>query len=122
MRGESEPNVSDLRAICRVSGASAQWLVNGVGESGLIAPGVREMAPSYGSAAVMNGDLLVEIITAVEEAAAVDGAKIAINSKSAIISALYGLCRSGGIVDRDCVFRFSEAHRLIREFVTLRRL
>ena len=68
LRGDSEPNVSDLRAICRASGASVEWLVTGEGDSQLI-PGVRESQRRYGELRLVDDDLLEHIITAVDEEA-----------------------------------------------------
>jgi transcriptional regulator with XRE-family HTH domain len=105
LRGDSEPGVSDLRAICRACGANAQWLVTGEGDSGLIPPGVREPTPRYALTNAVNDGLLEEIMTAVDEASLKSGAKIAINRKSTLVTALYGLCLSSGVVDRGAVLR-----------------
>lgn len=105
LRGESQPTVSDLRSICRASGANAEWLVNGVGDSGLIPSGVRESPAHYLPSQPMNTVLLEEIMTAVDDAALASETKIAINRKSTLVAALYGLCRANGIVDRSAVLR-----------------
>lgn len=110
LRGESEPNVTDLRAICVACGASAEWLVNGVGDSGLIPSGVREPAATYGAQPPMDDALLERIMITVHEIEAQSETKIAINSiainkKAALITALYALCRVHGTVDRDAVSR-----------------
>ncbi len=78
LRGDSEPNVSDLRAICLASGASVEWLVTGKGDSRLI-PGVRESHPRYGELRLVDDNLLEHIITAVDEEARSRAPKIAAN-------------------------------------------
>jgi hypothetical protein len=106
LRGDSEPNVSDVRAICAVSGATLDWLINGVGDSGLIPLAVRETPATYGAPpAPMDHSLLEKIMTAVEEAAVEVGGEIAINRKSSLVTALYGLCRASGAVDRSAILR-----------------
>lgn len=110
MRSESEPNVTDLRAICRACGTSAEWLVNGNGDSGLIPSGVSEPSPlryglRYSTLAPMDHDLLEQVMIAIDEAAGAGELKIAINKRSSMVSALYGLCRTTGVIDRDAVAR-----------------
>lgn len=108
LRAESEPNVTDLRAICAACGTTADWLVNGVGESGLIPSGVREPTVTYGAAPPEDDALLERIMITVDELDAQSDTKIAttnINRKAALITALYALCRARGDVDRDAISR-----------------
>ena len=110
LRGESEPNVTDLRAICSACGTTADWLVNGVGVSGLIPTGVSEPSPIYGAPPAMDGALLEHIMVTVDELEAQSETKIAKNKigthrKAAMIAALYALCRARGTLDRDAVSR-----------------
>ncbi len=110
LRGESEPNVTDLRAICAACGTTADWLVNGVGESGLIPSGVREPTVTYGAPAPVDDALLESIMITVDELEAQSETKIAtnnigINRKAALVTALYALCRARGTVDRDAISR-----------------
>jgi len=110
LRGESEPNVSDLRTICAACGTTADWLVNGKGESGLIPEGVNEPSATYGAQPAMDAALLERIMITVHELDAQSDTKIAINTiaqkrRAAMITALYALCRASGTVDRDAVSR-----------------
>lgn len=105
LRAESEPNVSDVRAICASCNASLEWLINGVGDSGLIPHAVRETPAAYRPLQEMDHRLLEEILLAVEEAAETSGARIATNRKSGMVAALYGLCQASGTVDRHAVSR-----------------
>src|SRR5688572_7025160 len=50
LRGESEPNVSDLRALCELTGTMVEWLVTGRG-SRFSPLGVRETRPEPSSPA-----------------------------------------------------------------------
>src|ERR1700752_5086602 len=45
LRGESEPNVTDLRSVCEQTGTSVEWLVTGRGQRGVQPRGVRDTAP-----------------------------------------------------------------------------
>jgi transcriptional regulator with XRE-family HTH domain len=120
LRGESEPNVTDLRAICAACGTKAEWLVNGAGESGLIPEGVSEPPAIYDARPAMDDALLERIMITVDELEAQSETKIAINSiainrKATLITALYALCRAQGTVDRDAVSRLiSSRLRFIR--------
>src|SRR5438067_11986104 len=69
LRGESEPNVTDLRAVCEQTGTSIEWLVTGRGVRDALAPGVRDTAPQPYQAATrepLNGQLLEGILLAVQ--------------------------------------------------------
>jgi transcriptional regulator with XRE-family HTH domain len=105
LRGESEPNVTDLRAVCAACGTTADWLVNGAGESGLIPVGVREPDATYGAQPAMDDALLERIMVTVHEVEGESDTKFAINRKAALITALYALCRARGTVDRGAVSR-----------------
>src|SRR2546421_12361615 len=50
LRGESEPNVTDLRCVCEATRTSVEWLVTGRGEREALALGVREAASAYENA------------------------------------------------------------------------
>src|SRR5262245_33278570 len=56
LRGASEPNVTDLRALCALTGASIDWLVTGQGESKLPFKGVRETPGVYDASAPSRMD------------------------------------------------------------------
>src|SRR5258708_36411483 len=45
LRGESEPNVTDLRSVCQQTGTSIEWLVTGNGRRESQPAGVRDAAP-----------------------------------------------------------------------------
>src|SRR5258708_19474222 len=45
LRGESEPNVTDLRSVCEQTGTSIEWLVSGNGRRGALPPGDSHPAP-----------------------------------------------------------------------------
>src|ERR1700740_3367927 len=45
LRGESEPNVTDLRSLCEHTGTSIEWLVTGRGVREAQPQGVRDTTP-----------------------------------------------------------------------------
>ena len=47
LRGESEPNVTDLRAVCEQTGTSIEWLVTGRGQRQVLAAGIRDVSQPY---------------------------------------------------------------------------
>src|SRR5207244_6817607 len=69
LRGESEPNVTDLRSVCEETRTSLEWLVTGRGEREALALGVREAATAYENATHKPLDyaLLEGVIAAVDE-------------------------------------------------------
>src|SRR5690349_19691352 len=93
LRGDSEPNVSDLRSICRATGASASWLVTGEGDSRLWPVGVREPSASYAPDRTVAADLLEQVLVSIEEVSHASGSEIAANKKSAIAVTLYSLSK-----------------------------
>ena len=107
LRGESEPNVTDLRSLCERTGTSIEWLVAGRGEREATSPGVREVAPPYRNAASAQVDttLLEGIIAAVEEELRNAGLTLQPIKKSVLEAHLYDLCRERKEVDREAVAR-----------------
>src|SRR5579862_570037 len=47
LRGESEPNVTDLRCVCETTGTRIDWLVTGRGQRQALAAGIRDAPPPY---------------------------------------------------------------------------
>src|SRR5262249_53480841 len=70
LRGESEPNVTDLRAVCEQTSTSIEWLVTGHGLRESQAQGIRDAPPQPYQPAIrepLNGQLLEGILLAVQE-------------------------------------------------------
>lgn len=107
LRGESEPNVTDLRSVCEQTGTSIEWLVAGRGQREALGPGVRETAPPYQNAPheQVNTALLEGIIAAVEEELRSAGLTLHVAKKSVLEAHLYDLCRERKEVDREAVAR-----------------
>ena len=115
LRGESEPNVTDLRAVCEQTGTSIEWLVTGRGVRDALAPGVRDTAPQPYQAAPqpyqagprepLNGQLLEGILLAVQEELRTAGLELPLLKQSMLVVTLYELSHERKEVDREAVAR-----------------
>jgi transcriptional regulator with XRE-family HTH domain len=106
LRGVSEPNVSDLRAISIATGVSIDWLVTGRSESHLTESGVQEVLSSFPSAsAAMNYTLLEDIMDSVDGELRSSGVHIGPTKRSTIVVTLYRLFRETEAIDREAVAR-----------------
>jgi transcriptional regulator with XRE-family HTH domain len=110
LRGESEPNVTDLRALCQVTQTRIEWLVTG--------EGAREMPPNPGPEVEgaenappgrAHGSLdlpLLEAVIAVAEEQLRDASlELSPGKRSALIAAAYDLARERNAVEREAVAR-----------------
>jgi len=106
LRGLSEPNVSDLRSICAVTGARIDWLVDGVGDSGLTSR-VREPDAGYEVMAQsrMDNTLLEGIMSTVDEELGQRGIEVPSLKRAAMVVTLFSLFRDSKIIDREAVTR-----------------
>jgi len=113
LRGQSEPGVSDLRAICEATGTSAEWLVMGRGDPqpGSLGGGlaVRDGQEPYGAGPELpplNYKLMDEVVRSVrEERPALLGTETAAEKQSAVLTTLYNMSRRSRRVDREEVSR-----------------
>jgi transcriptional regulator with XRE-family HTH domain len=108
LRGESEPNVTDLRAVCEQTGTSIDWLVTGRGVRDALAPGVRDTAAHPYQAGVrepLNGQLLEGILLAVREELRNAGLELPLLKQSMLVVTLYELSQERKEVDREAVAR-----------------
>lgn len=107
LRAASEPNVSDLRTICTLTGANIDWLVTGRGESGLRFKGVREMPSVYDATAQsrMDNALLESILQTIDEELHAGGVEVVNTKRSAMVVTLYSLFRDTRQIDREAVTR-----------------
>jgi len=100
LRAESEPNVTDLRAICEATTTSIAWLVSGSGERnqaiGSSAP--RDAAP--GECALLEA-LLERVDAELANAQLV----LASTQRSALIVTLYQLFRDKQSIDSEALSR-----------------
>ncbi len=96
LRGQSEPSVTDLRAICEVTQTQIDWLVTGHG-SPEEAPILREPSPAYGtgSQAPLDLGLLEHVLGAVEARLRETGIALPAFKQATLIAACYDLARDG---------------------------
>jgi len=108
LRGESEPNVTDLRAVCEQTGTSIEWLVTGQGVRDSLASGVRDAAAQPYQAITrepLNGQLLEGILLAVQEELRNAGLELPLLKQSMLVVTLYELSQERREVDREAVAR-----------------
>jgi transcriptional regulator with XRE-family HTH domain len=107
LRGESEPNVTDLRSVCEETGTSIEWLVAGRGQREAMPLGVREVAPPYENPALQHVDtvLLEGVVVAIEEELLKTGLTLPPTKRSVLVAHLYDLSHERREVDREAVAR-----------------
>jgi transcriptional regulator with XRE-family HTH domain len=107
LRGQSEPNVSDLRAICEMTGTNVEWLVTGRGSRGG-ALAVRENAPPPSSMALrqpFDYRLLDQIMAAIDDESRVLNLDVPRLKRSSLTGLLYDRFLESKQVDRELVSR-----------------
>jgi hypothetical protein len=116
LRGESEPNVTDLRSVCEQTATSIEWLVTGNGlretqPRGMgqgVHDSVREPpAPPYQNnpREQVNTQLLEGILLAVQEELRNAGLELPLLKQSMLVVTLYDLSHERKEVDREAVAR-----------------
>jgi hypothetical protein len=108
LRGESEPNVTDLRALCEQTGTSIEWLVTGRGLRDSQGEAVREAPPPpYQNAPreQLNVQLLEGILLAVQEELRSAQLELPLLKQAMLVVTLYDLCHERKEVDREAVGR-----------------
>ena len=108
LRGESEPNVTDLRAVCEQTGTSIDWLVTGRGLREVQPQGIRD-TPSQPAQPLprepLNAQLLEGILLAVQEELRHAGLELPLLKQSMLVVTLYELSYERKEVDREAVTR-----------------
>ncbi|MGC8517459.1 MAG: helix-turn-helix domain-containing protein [Steroidobacteraceae bacterium] len=105
LRGQSEPNVTDLRAICEVTQTRLDWLVSGHGAADQ-AEGLREPDPRYGvDAQPLDLALLERVLEAIEAHLRVGGATLPSFKHAALVATCYDLSRESGRPDAQVIAR-----------------
>ena len=106
LRGESEPNVTDLRALCETTGVRIEWLASGQGprEAQVLAE------PAAGSAdhparLLLDMPLLEAVISAVDEELRLASLDLSAAKRSTLITAAYDLARDRHSVEAQAVAR-----------------
>ncbi len=108
LRGESEPNVTDLRALCEQTGTSIEWLVTGQGARVAQAEVVREgNPPPYQNSPRehVNSQHLEGILLAVQEELRSAALELPPSKHAMLVVTLYDLCHERKEVDREAVGR-----------------
>ena len=120
LRGESEPNVTDLRALCEMTGIRIEWLASGQGPreaqvfaeptEGSSDPAralVRERLSAHRNPALgaLDMPLLEAVIAAVDEQLRLASLDLPPAKRSALVAAAYDLARGRNAVDADAVAR-----------------
>jgi hypothetical protein len=108
LRGESEPNVTDLRSVCDHTATSIEWLVTGRGQREALS-GVRDTSPPpYQDTTPreqLNVRLLEAILLAVQEELRSAALELPLLKQSMLVVTLYDLCHERKEVDREAVAR-----------------
>jgi transcriptional regulator with XRE-family HTH domain len=112
LRGESEPNVTDLRTISDVTHTRIDWLVTGEGprqtqSEADAGSAVKEATPPYrhSSHATLDLPLLEAVIAAADEQLHAADLDLSPAKRSALIAAAYDLARGRNAVDAEAVAR-----------------
>lgn len=108
LRGESEPNVTDLRSVCEQTGTSIEWLATGLGQREAQAQLVRDGASLPYQASVraqVNVQLLEGILLAVQEELRSAALELSPEKQAMLVATLYDLCQERKEVDREAVVR-----------------
>lgn len=112
LRGESEPNVTDLRTLCDVTQTRIEWLVTGEGPRQMqpeSEPGstVREASAPYrhSSHATLDLPLLEAVMAAADEQLRAAGLDLSAAKRAALITAAYDHARERNAVDLEAVAR-----------------
>jgi len=108
LRGESEPNVTDLRALCELTGTGVEWLVTGRGRRESPPSELQERAPpSYTNTThkPLDYSLLESVMDAVDAEVRSSATELPTTKRSMLVVTLYDLCQESGQVDRGAVAR-----------------
>jgi transcriptional regulator with XRE-family HTH domain len=103
LRGQSEPNVSDLRAICDTTGTSVEWLVMGRGDRQGIT-GVREPHTPYGEEPALpplNYKLMDDVVATIRLEPKIAGTAVTPGKCSSILTTVYNMSRATRQVDAE---------------------
>jgi transcriptional regulator with XRE-family HTH domain len=107
LRGESEPNVTDLRAICDQTHTSIEWLVTGRGRREAVQL-LENVPPNYQNASVegtLNYALLEAIMDAIDLEVSKDAVELPSPKRSMLVVTLYDLFQETQKVDSEAVAR-----------------
>jgi transcriptional regulator with XRE-family HTH domain len=112
LRGESEPNVTDLRTLCEQTHTSVEWLVTGRGRREA-APELHEARPPYQNPSnkPLNYALLEAIMDAIDAEIRTTGLALSSTKRSMLVVTLYDLFQDSQAVDQEAVARLVKLAR-----------
>jgi transcriptional regulator with XRE-family HTH domain len=107
LRGESEPNVTDLRTLCEQTQTSIEWLVTGhghreAGQSLHAPPTGHEHAPNNST---LNYALLEAVMDAIDLEVSKEALDLPSPKRSMLVVTLYDLFQESQKVDNEAVAR-----------------
>jgi|SRR5665213_3872337 len=113
LRGESEPNVTDLRTLCEQTHTSIEWLVTGRGRRETPAVLQETPPPAYQNEPnkPLNYALLEGIMDAIDTEIRKGGHKLSSTKRSMLVVTLYELCQESQKVDAEAVARLVKLAR-----------
>jgi transcriptional regulator with XRE-family HTH domain len=113
LRGESEPNVTDLRTLCEQTHTSIEWLVTGRGRREAVHT-LETPPPSYENQPnrpPLNYALLEAIMDAIDIEVSKDMLELPSPKRSMLVVTLYDLFQETQKVDNDAVARLVKLAR-----------
>src|SRR4029077_980214 len=113
LRGESEPNVTDLRTLCEQTHTSIEWLVTGHGRREAVHT-LETPPPSYENQPnrpPLNYALLEAIMDAIDVEVSKDALDLPSPKRSMLVVTLYDLFQESQKVDNDAVARLVKLAR-----------
>jgi transcriptional regulator with XRE-family HTH domain len=115
LRGESEPNVTDLRTLCERTQTSIEWLVTGRGRREAIHTHLSEApAPNHENEPnrpLLSYSLLEAIMDAVENEVRKDDLDLPSSKRSMLVTALYDMFQESHRIDGEAVARLVKLAR-----------
>lgn len=107
LRGESQPNVTDLRALCEHTHTSIEWLVTGRGRREAVQVLQETPPPTYanGPHKPLNYTLLEAIMDAIDAQVRTDALDLPFPKRSMLVVTLYDLFQESQKVDAEAVAR-----------------
>lgn len=110
LRGLSEPNVSDLRAICEITHTSVEWLVMGRGQRqesfGDPGSGIGESRGGAVELPPLSYKLMDEVVRSIRaETPILLGSEVPPEKQSSVISTVYNMSRRSRAVNPEEVSR-----------------
>lgn len=115
LRGESEPNVTDLRTLCEQTQTSIEWLVTGRGRREAVHTHALESpAPNYENKPnnpPLNYALLEAIMDAIEAEVRKDNLDLPSPKRSMLVTTLYDLFQESQKIDSEAVSRLVKLAR-----------